>query len=206
MKQETSCGCIIFDKETHSKTLLVYENNRFFWGFPKGHIEGEETELETALREVKEEVGINVKILDEKCRYSMNYIIEDKQVDKTTVLYLAETVDDTNVENQEEEITESKWVTVKEAYDTLTHDNAKEALQKAWYDMQIIKAEKYISSIVKKYTNRGIGTFELQLICRNKVEELLENRKDNWYEDVTQDHYFSWHLKQTIIRAISSLS
>ena len=105
MRKEISCGCVIFDKATHSKVLIVYEKNRNFWGFPKGHIEEGETEIQTALREVKEEVGIDVKVLDEKYRYAINYIIEDKQVDKTSVFYIAETLeDDVEITNQEAEI------------------------------------------------------------------------------------------------------
>ena len=86
LKKEKSCGCIIINNE---KVLLVYEKNRNFWGFPKGHIEEGETEIETALREVKEEVGLEVEIDLEK-RYTLNYIIRD-EIDKTTVLYIAKT-------------------------------------------------------------------------------------------------------------------
>ena len=59
LKKEKSCGCIIIKDK---KVLLVYEKNRNFWGFPKGHMEDGETEIETALREVKEEVGLDVEI------------------------------------------------------------------------------------------------------------------------------------------------
>ena len=137
MKKEKSCGCIIFDKASHSQVLIVYEKGPRFWGFPKGHIEEGETEEQTALREVKEEVGIDVKILDEKYRYEINYIIKDKQIDKTSVFYLAETVDENiTTKNQETEIEDSKWVTVEEAFDILTFDNNKKVLRKAWKDIK----------------------------------------------------------------------
>ena len=86
LKKEKSCGCIIIN---NGKVLLVYEKNRNFWGFPKGHMEEGETEIETALREVKEEVGLDVEI-DFKKRYTLNYIIRN-EIDKTTVLYIAKT-------------------------------------------------------------------------------------------------------------------
>ena len=50
MKEEISCGAIIIN---NNKVLLVEQQTDFI-GFPKGHIEGNETYLETALREVKE--------------------------------------------------------------------------------------------------------------------------------------------------------
>lgn len=137
MKKETSCGCVIFDKATHSKVLIVYEKGRNFWGFPKGHIEEGETEIQTALREVKEEVGIDVKILDEKYRYETNYIIEDKQIDKTSIFFIAETLDDNyDTTNQEAEIEDSKWVSVEEALNILTFDNSKDVLKKAYEDIK----------------------------------------------------------------------
>lgn len=137
MRKETSCGCVIFDKATHSKVLIVYEKGRNFWGFPKGHIEEGETETQTALREVKEEVGIDVKILDEKYRYETNYIIEDKQVDKTSIFYIAETLDDNyDTTNQEAEIAESKWVSIEDALKLLTFDNSKDVLKKACEDIK----------------------------------------------------------------------
>ena len=140
MRKEISCGCVIFDKATHSKVLIVYEKNRNFWGFPKGHIEKGETEVQTALREVKEEVGIDVKVLDEKYRYAINYIIEDKQIDKTSIFYIAEPIDDNiKITNQEAEIEDSKWVTVEEAYKLLTFENSKEVLRKACKDLKSIK-------------------------------------------------------------------
>ena len=79
LKKEKSCGCIIIKNK---KVLLVYEKNRNFWGFPKGHMEDGETEIETALREVKEEVGLDVEIDKERnvAYLSPNYIYIAKNI------------------------------------------------------------------------------------------------------------------------------
>ena len=139
MKKEISCGCVIFDKESHSKVLIVYEKDRNFWGFPKGHIEDGETETQTALREVKEEVGLDVKILDEKYRYETNYFIEDKQIDKTCVFFIAEPIDsNVEIQNQEAEIEDSRWVTIKEASNLLTFEDSKNILKMACNDLKRI--------------------------------------------------------------------
>jgi len=53
---EKSCGCIIIN---NGKVLLV-KQTKGHWGFPKGHVEANETEEETAIREVKEELGITL--------------------------------------------------------------------------------------------------------------------------------------------------
>ena len=56
-EREKSCGCIIINK---NKVLLI-KQTKGHWGFPKGHVEKDETEIETAIREVKEETGLDVK-------------------------------------------------------------------------------------------------------------------------------------------------
>lgn len=53
-------GSIIHDSATNSYLLVQSYSNR--WGFPKGHIEGDETTYETAQRELKEETGIDLPL------------------------------------------------------------------------------------------------------------------------------------------------
>lgn len=129
LKKEKSCGCIIIK---NNKVLLVYEKRRNFWGFPKGHMEDGETEIETALREVKEEVGLEVEI-DEQKRYILNYIIKD-EIDKTTVLYIA-TPKNEEIVMQESEIENAKWCSFEEALETLTFYDWKEMFRKVIADI-----------------------------------------------------------------------
>ena len=129
LKKEKSCGCIILKNK---KVLLVYEKNRNFWGFPKGHMENGETEIETALREVKEEVGLDVEIYKER-RYTLNYIIRD-EIDKTTVLYIAKAKND-EIIMQENEIENIRWCSFEEALNILTFDNWKEMFKKVIDDL-----------------------------------------------------------------------
>lgn len=129
LKKEKSCGCIIIKNK---KVLLVYEKNRNFWGFPKGHMEDGETEIETALREVKEEVGLDVEI-DKDRRYTLNYIIRD-EIDKTTVLYIAKAKNE-EIIMQENEIENIRWCSFEEALNTLTFDNWKEMFKKVINDL-----------------------------------------------------------------------
>ena len=125
LKKEKSCGCIIIED---NKVLLIYEKGRNFWGFPKGHVEAGENEIQTATREVKEEVGIDV-VIDESKRYELNYNIRD-EIDKTSVYFIAKPKN-TNITMQEEEIEDAKWCTFDEALELLTFDNSKEMLKQA---------------------------------------------------------------------------
>lgn len=129
LKKEKSCGCIIIKDK---KVLLVYEKNRNFWGFPKGHMEDGETEIETALREVKEEVGLDVEI-DKKRRYTLNYVIGN-EIDKTTVLYIAKAKNEKTI-MQESEIENTKWCSFEEALNMLTFDDWKDMFKKVIDDI-----------------------------------------------------------------------
>lgn len=121
MNKEKSCGCIIF----HDNKVLIIRQNNGDWGFPKGHVDGNETDMETAIREVKEETNLDVEIIKEK-KYSMEYYIND-DILKEVVLFLA--YPKTNeLKPQQSEIMDIKWVNIDEAFALLTFDNSKNAL------------------------------------------------------------------------------
>lgn len=130
LKKEKSCGCIIIEND---KILLIYEKNAQYWGFPKGHMENSENEIETAMREMKEEVGLEVEIHKEK-RYVLNYVI-DNEIDKTTVLYLA-TPKNKELVMQESEIEKVRWCNFSEALNLLTYNNLKEILKRVLKDIK----------------------------------------------------------------------
>ena len=65
MLTEKSCGAIVFTKDEEGIKYVIIESKRGFLGFPKGHVEKNETELETARREVFEETGLQVEFLDD---------------------------------------------------------------------------------------------------------------------------------------------
>ena len=120
MRKEKSCGCIIIDD--NNKVLLVYGNGSFFWGFPKGHVEDGESEVETAKREVKEEVGLDV-IIDESNRFELKYKIRN-EIEKTCVFYIAKPVAK-DIIMQESEIKDIRWCTFEETIEILTFDDWK---------------------------------------------------------------------------------
>ena len=68
MADEISCGAIVFTNENNVRKYVIIRGvgmYQGFCGFPKGHMEAGETERETALREVKEETGLDVVLYDD---------------------------------------------------------------------------------------------------------------------------------------------
>lgn len=120
MKKEKSCGAIII---LDNKVLMV-QQQKGFWSFPKGHVEAGETEVETAIREVKEETNLDI-VIDESLRF-VNHYVTDKNVDKTVIFFVAHPIDNLNILAQEAEIKEIEWVDIDSVEDKLTFDNTKE--------------------------------------------------------------------------------
>jgi 8-oxo-dGTP pyrophosphatase MutT (NUDIX family) len=125
MKNEKACGAVI---KKDQKILMVFQNNGF-WGFPKGHVEENETEIETARREILEETGV-VAHINEKNRFEFSYDILDKNIHKIVVLFTAEVIDDSNFKKQDAEISELRWVDISEVEKMLTFEDWREVWRK----------------------------------------------------------------------------
>jgi len=123
MKKEKSCGTIIIDS---NKRVLLVKQKLGWVGFPKGHMEQGETEIETARRETKEETNLDV-IVDEKKRYTISYITST-QIDKEVVYFRAKPIS-YSLLPQEAEIAEIMWVDIDEAKQYLSFDNLKQLWQ-----------------------------------------------------------------------------
>ena len=131
---EKSCGLVLFN--SNKVLLLKYYTNGIsgeggHWDFPKGHVESNETEIETAVRELEEETGItDIKILD-GFRHSINYTLFRKSVpiSKEVIFFLASTVEK-RVELSSEHI-DYAWLDFEKAIVKLTYDNARQILKKA---------------------------------------------------------------------------
>ena len=128
--KEKSCGAVVYKKENDKILfLLEYQTNNHY-SFPKGHIENNETEVECARREIKEETNLDVK-LDTNFRYVITYFLESKQVYKDAVYFVA-TPTSFDLKNQEGEIIECSWNTYDEVLEKLEYDNIKGVFLKAY--------------------------------------------------------------------------
>ena len=129
---EKSCGVVLLNS---NKVLLLQHPDTTtsgHWDFPKGHVEKGEDELQTALRELKEETGIdNIKIVDD-FNHHISYIFfrDNETILKEVVFFLG-------ITNQEKVSISSEhqnfvWLQYESAYERLTYDNAKKTLKKAF--------------------------------------------------------------------------
>ena len=126
---EKSCGAIVIYKNgDRCKILLVRNHNGRNYSFPKGHVELGETEEETAVREVKEETGLDIRIIP-SFREVADYCPFGK-IRKRVVFFMAQSMSD-RVHIQQEEIDSYIWVDLDEAHHRCTYDNDLRVIRKA---------------------------------------------------------------------------
>lgn len=127
MKYETSCGAILYFKCKNEIKYVVVKDRNDNYSFPKGHKKEGETSIETAKREIKEEVGLDVEI-DDIFEFDYSYKL-DKNTKKTVILFLAEISKDPYINDGE--IKEIKYLNYENAIAYITYSQAKEALKEA---------------------------------------------------------------------------
>ena len=112
-----SCGAIVYRRDRDRiRYLLLFQRGSHTWSFPKGHMERGESEEGTALREVREEVGMQVHLrpgFRGEAVYSVGVGM------KTVILFLAKSTHPPVLSSQE--VLVSKWCTLQEA-EKLLHD------------------------------------------------------------------------------------
>ena len=64
MPVERSCGAVVYTRCQGEIRYVIIRTPDGFYGFPKGHMEPGETEVQTALREIQEETGLSVRLTD----------------------------------------------------------------------------------------------------------------------------------------------
>ena len=131
MQREKSCGALVVrrDRETGQQYLLMIRHKAGgHRSFPKGHMEAGETEYMTAVREVFEETGVQIRI-DSRFRETVHYS-PMPGVTKEVVYFLTHT-ELTDIKPREGEIAEVEWVPIEEVEASLTHENDKYGVRAA---------------------------------------------------------------------------
>lgn len=126
---EKSCGAVVYRKfHGNIEILLIKHINSGHWSFPKGHMEDGESEAETALREIKEETGIDV-ILDTTFRETVSY--SPKRDTQKVVVYFLGRARSFDIKPQAGEIAKIRWVDIGHAASVLTYDNDRQIISNA---------------------------------------------------------------------------
>lgn len=113
MVKEKSCGCIILKDNSVLIIGARDDNGKMYWSFPKGHQERGETDIETALRETKEEVGLDVEIVDREPIQTW-HMVHNGTVRKEIQLFIAKPLNG-DILRQGDEVEIVRWAPIDEA-------------------------------------------------------------------------------------------
>ncbi len=125
-KTTQKAGAIILSGTNKKEIALLYRFKQKDWSFPKGHVEPGENAVQTMVREIKEETGLNVRILRELP--DLDYIHTGGSV-ISTKMFLVQS-EDNSLLRLEHEGDDIKWIPTDKVTTVLSYDNLKEYFNK----------------------------------------------------------------------------
>ena len=113
-----SAGGVVI-RHSHNGPELVlglrrHEGRRDIWSLPKGTPDGDETPEQTAVREVREETGLEVRILDTIGDIHYRFVRDGRRIDKTVHYFLMEATGG-DLADHDHEFADVRWFEVAEA-------------------------------------------------------------------------------------------
>jgi 8-oxo-dGTP pyrophosphatase MutT (NUDIX family) len=134
---ETSAGGLVVDVvDGHALTAVIARRNRagrLEWCLPKGHLEGEETAEEAAVREIAEETGIHGFVIRHLATIDYWFAGTDRRVHKVVHHYLLQaTGGELTIENDpDREAEDVAWVALDEVAGRLAYPNERRVVATA---------------------------------------------------------------------------
>lgn len=128
--EKLAAGGIVIDYATRTpRVLLVHRPGYDDWSFPKGKLDAGETLEEAALREVREETGLECRIIRELAITRYNYRTRNKGrlKPKAVHYYLMERLDG-DLQGPGEEVDRAEWFEFDAAARKLSYTQDKELL------------------------------------------------------------------------------
>jgi 8-oxo-dGTP pyrophosphatase MutT (NUDIX family) len=132
-EREVSAGGIVFRRQPdgHAHFLLIKDSYQH-WGFPKGHLEEDESPAAAALRETSEETGLDDLVLNGPIRIiDWHFRFRGRHIHKYCHFFLFESLAGEVLPQEDEGITDHCWLSLEQALERLSYDNARGVLRRA---------------------------------------------------------------------------
>lgn len=135
MTWEYSCGGVVFTHVDGELRFVLAQDRKRQYGFPKGHMERGETQEQTALREIREEVGLDVRLLPGFREISIYPLPGKPNTSKRVTFFLAE-YENQQIVPQSAELMNAPLVSYERALKLLSHEANRRILRKAMEFLQ----------------------------------------------------------------------
>ena len=123
-------GVVMRGTEDSREVIVAGRESDRTWVFPKGTPDGGETIEETALREVREESGLDVEIVRHLGMLEYWFAVPGERVHKIVHFFLM-TANGGDVSRHDHEYDDVRWVPVADARRMLTYDTYRDMLDRA---------------------------------------------------------------------------
>lgn len=123
-------GVVLRERDGRLEVVVAGRSADGTWVFPKGQPDGTESPEETALREVAEETGLEVRIVEPLGGIDYWFASSGVRFHKIVHFYLMEATGG-DVARHDWEYDEVRWVPVEEAQHLLSFENYREMLRRA---------------------------------------------------------------------------
>ncbi|HEU4702541.1 MAG TPA: NUDIX hydrolase [Conexibacter sp.] len=131
-EQERSAGGVVVRGE---QAIVIVPTRRGAQGqkvlaLPKGHVDPGETPDQTALREVREETGVDAALVEKLGDVRYFYQRGGKRIFKRVTFYLFEYLGG-SLDDHDDEVEEARWIPLAEAVRALSYDGEREMAERA---------------------------------------------------------------------------
>lgn len=133
LKKQTSAGGVIYKKNDSSiQIALISVRNGQAWCLPKGIVDKGEATEETAVREVREETGLNGRIIDALGEINYWYFVKEENIKcrKKVYFYLMEYVSG-DTDDHDFEVDEAGWFPLEIALEKVSYKGDRMVIEKA---------------------------------------------------------------------------
>jgi 8-oxo-dGTP diphosphatase len=133
-RSERSAGGVVFRERDGGIDIVLAarrtKRGDLAWGLAKGLIEPDEDPRDTAVREVREETGLDAEIEEDLGDISYFYVWEGVRVRKSVRFFLMQATGG-DVSKHDHEMEEVRWFDLDEALETASYKSEREVLRKA---------------------------------------------------------------------------
>lgn len=128
---ERSCGAVVFTRKEDKPLFVIVREMAGAYSFPKGHMEGNETEEETARREIFEEIGLRPRFLP-GFREQDEYDLAERPGFRKRVTYFLAEFDGGTLTPRPGEIREILLLPYEQALTYFEHESSRRILSAAY--------------------------------------------------------------------------